>query len=317
MSMTWEEQKKKEEFLESVAKTEELTNLISKRGEVKKKKQVLDDKLLILMKYNMQRNYTAKIDKAISNLEALLLQQPARVDQKREKLQEEIEELERKLEKKKEQLENTTIENDSYTIYLNGQIESRKEERNQVLEKHKSKEQVAAEHQLEELVKEEEELSRQIKEHMAEINVSSKLKNKVIKTLPKQPVAKDPSKPWRVTKYDPEPIYIGSSDDSKLSLRDSQEELDIRLPIQLTKKYSASYIEAHRRQGLCYTNKKEFEKLPLEQQKACWQLFDEDEIDALKATGYYPSWYNVEKSKKYKDDDEDSGYSTCQDSDDS
>lgn len=54
--------------------------------------------------------------------------------------------------------------------------------------------------------------------------------------------------------------------------------------------YSMEYIATHKRQGLVYTTEEEFMKLPVKQQKKCWELFNEQELEALEEDGYAPSW---------------------------
>ena len=100
---------------------------------------------------------TNKVDKSIRNLQMLLSQQPDKIENNKVKLQidmkhieykikllkEQFEsnlaKLEHKLAKKKEELESTTLENDSYTIYLKQQIADREEQRNRILKKQSEK----------------------------------------------------------------------------------------------------------------------------------------------------------------------------------
>lgn len=313
------------EFIEK--KNEEVKKEVEHYENKKEALQESYDKEESAIKDKMQNMLDALEAKYKAEKQAIELRFESMLTKAKTKFEDSLSKIEIKI-KSKENKEKS-FDDDSYKKYLESEIENRKLERTRLLDKHKTKEQIAIENSIKEV-------DDRLEKMKADLTVLSFSMG--IATQPYVPPSesKEPNKkglviqdyvpPWleeheaknkttensvhKKTKYDTEPsnkrvrfdepkeeTFMGRYKSGGY-IPDKKDNYETPIHFKLLKNYSDEYIETHKRQGLVFTDKEEFERLSLGQQKKCWQLFSIDEIESLRESGYSPSWYKNEEEEE-------------------
>lgn len=209
-----------------------------------------------------------------------------------------------KLKAKQSLLDDTTYDTDKYTIFLRGELDDSIKKRESILDQHKSKEETTLLHHQEEIQKDIDKLNNERPSNRNEISKPSVLDriNKerytVRQAIHPNKSYKPPSKPIEEPTSSPANTVI-----SRRSFCDDPD--DMPLPIELTKSYSSDYLLLHRREGLnVMPTKQEMERIDIQQQKDVWNLLNEDQVDALKESGYTPHYSDYIAEDSDEDSDE-------------